>query len=232
VRNHKLRPLANAGGEIIYAGGLTGNTTGTSHTYTFGTMTGGTKSSPEAGDCVVICLSQNTPVGGAPWFTAVSSGWTKIGEQVQSDSNTTLMACYIKIMGGTPDTDFQFTTSASTNVRIAIQVFEGVDQTTPQDATATSAKQANTGVCDPAAITTVTNGAFVVVAAAAGMTNGVSMTAPSGYTGLSTSAAQINQAAMAHKEVATAGSENPGTFGGEANTQNSACSYTLALRPA
>jgi hypothetical protein len=163
-----------------------------------------------------------------------SAGWTQIYEGFDTAGSGALkLGVYYKIMGATPDssvvvdgTDSQFNAMA-----VVAMAFRGVNQSVPQDATFThfEAFDANP---DPAAVTTVTNGAGVVVCVGGSAIDN-SVTAPTGYgnqVDLASSDTLKATAAMAWKEVASAGAENPGTW-----TNWSSMVYqvvTVALRPA
>jgi hypothetical protein len=163
-----------------------------------------------------------------------SAGWTQIYEGFDTvGSGVFKLGVYYKIMGASPDssvvvdgTGIQFTAMS-----VVAMAFRGINQSVPQDAVFTHFEDLNVDP-DPAAITTVTDGAAVIVCAGGDRIDN-SITAPSGYgnqVDIATSDTFKALAAMAWKEVASAGVENPGTW-----TNWSLMTYqvvTVALRPA
>jgi hypothetical protein len=74
-------------------------------------------------------------------------------------------------MGATPDTSITLTggtLSADDAGAVVVQVWRGVDPTTPFDVTQTTATGTNSVLCDPPAITPVTPGAVIVSGGAGG----------------------------------------------------------------
>ena len=132
----------------------------------------------------------------------------------------------LKVEGATSETLMGF-----------VLLYRGVDQTTPQDQTPTSVIDAtNSDTHDPAAITTQTDGA-VVISIAVATQNSIGeggSTPPSGYVLRGEDARTTGfqeWIGAADKTVATAGSENPGTWSGLSSTADSG-SITTAIRPA
>lgn len=166
----------------------------------------------------------------------VTSGYTELADLFANDNRDINFAVYRKVMGGTPDTTVEFDTPTATgNIAAAgaVVVLRGVDTTTPEDATTTTATGIDGSQVDPPSITTATNGAWVI--AAAGWTNLAVPTAPSGYSNLiedSGDDAQDANIMMATKEIATAGAENPGVFGNTVGAGTDAwCAVTIAVKP-
>jgi hypothetical protein len=160
-----------------------------------------------------------------------SSGYTQLAQIDQSTvcRNTV----FRKVMGATPDTAFVGVGSANAAdaVIVHVRAYRGVDTSTPEDATSTTVG-ANSTNPDPASITTVTNGARVVVFAVSNVLDAAT-TIPSGYG----NAGADNQADTrpmtiggADIDKATAGAEDPPSWTNW-NTANWAC-ITVALRPA
>lgn len=175
-------------------------------------------------------------------MSLVSTGYTNRADLYSNDNNDVNMGVWTKFMGAIPDTNVVVTGSGSgTNFSAAqVQIWRGVDTTTPMDATPTTATGTNTDVPDPPSITTVTANAQVI--ALGGTTVGTTaptITAPSGYTNLTSQTADVSGSGfwtgvmMASKTVASPGAENPGTFGGMSGLTTEAwAAVTLALRPA
>lgn len=145
---------------------------------------------------------------------------------VGSDAN---LGVFRKIMGGTPDTTAQVEGrgDSATSVAAVLQVWSGADQTTPEDATATSTQNV-----DGPSIDTVTAGAVVISAVAVNNVD-ATVTAPSGYTDLVDRGQADDEnitVAMASILKASAGTENPGAWG--IDTGGGVVTVTLAIRPA
>lgn len=141
-------------------------------------------------------------------------------------------AVYWKFMGASPDATAALNTGTNSRGHGAIAfVLRGVDTSTPIDATTTTASATSTNP-DPASITTVTNGAWVL-ACAASLVADTSVTAPSGYsnqTDIDSNALTADVTiGVASKEITTAGAENPASW----TTWSSAAwkTATVALRP-
>lgn len=117
-----------------------------------------------------------------------------------------------------------------------IIVLRGIDISTPIDVTYVQGthytEQQNDPTPTPSAITTVTDGAWVIITSGvttSALTTGV---APSGYT-LRIDEKQIANLHLATKEVANAGAETPaawGHTGGSAGAESA--TFTIAIRPA
>jgi hypothetical protein len=177
--------------------------------------------SMQPGDIVVVISGEDA---GAP---ATATGYTSLAS-ISSTGDVNVMG---KVMPDPVDTSVTGLTAASDCGHLAV-VFRGVDQTTPIDATTTTATN-SAGDPDPAAITTVTNGAMVVALAFLDDDLISTPTPPSGYTladfhtfGVSGSGGSVM---VVYKEVATAGFENPGTI--VTNGDDWWWAATGALRP-
>ncbi len=143
-----------------------------------------------------------------------------------------------KIMGPVPDTVLECSANTRGGISVCIvQVYRGVNITTPLDVTSTSITSTSEAPPNPPTITPVTDGAWVVAAGASGQRNGDTIvTAPAGYANHT----QVSQedttdaiiAAMADKPWA-GGSENPAAWTDWAtDTGMESVAVTLALRPA
>ena len=116
--------------------------------------------------------------------------------------------------------------------------FRGVDTTTPMDVTYVQgdhySKHDNAASVTNDPITTVTDGAWVLLYIWIGQGNVTDFTAPSGYTIAVKNAGQTSSnVALAYKEVATAGTETPGPWTATGiSTTEEVVTVTLAIRPA
>jgi hypothetical protein len=201
-------------------------TTSTSGSLSLTSLTGGLASAPAEDDIVIVVLS-----GNATSDVDISvSGYTEIADLYANASIIdTQLGVYYKIMGGSPDTSV--TIPSLTGLRCVVQVWRGIDTTTPQDTTRTTATKTNSSVPDPPSITTISNDALVVIASGAGAPG--PYTEPSGYSNVSKVGGSSSNALVASKIKATPGSENPGVWSGADDESFLSCaSVTMAFRPA
>lgn len=221
---------------ITYVGGQVGGRAGSTSTsaVTFA-LTGGSNSTPQAGDLVIIGCTVAS-AGRTP--ACAISGYT---EQTQINANgttydTSLNMSY-KFMGGTPDTTFTLpsTGNVADAQRYTVQVWRGVDATTPLDVAAVSASGTATGRPNPGSITPTTSGAKVGIIGAGAAATGASYTAPANYTtGFLTGTTSDTNDAMIGSGYRswTSGAEDPAQYtGGTINAADSWAAFTYALRP-
>lgn len=141
-----------------------------------------------------------------------TSGYSEIAS-VTSGSFT--VKVFRKVQGASPDATAVGQGDGDTNhgMEIVGFVMRGADTTTPEDATPTTSSGSSTDPDGPA-ITTVTDGAWVISFAASEV-HDLAVTAPTGYSNsVNGSASDTNSAsaAGATKTIATAGAENPGAW--------------------
>lgn len=147
------------------------------------------------------------------------------------------LAVYRKVVSGTADTTITFEAGANIAdaAAAAVMVLRGVDTTTPEDATPTTASALGAAP-NPPSITTVTNDAVVLAIGASSTIDAGVPTAPTNYGNLIEDQGDDTHDAnimMALRTIAVAGAENPGVFGnvtGDANDCWGAAS--VAVRPA
>lgn len=163
-----------------------------------------------------------------------SGTYTELADVFGSDSNSINAAVYRKVQGATPDSTVtvrENTSSITGWMSVVALVLRGVDTTTPEDATTTTASGGNTGRADPPSITTVTANAWVLAFGASSQQLADPTTAPTGYG---------NVVGIGHpgiivstKEIATAGAENPGIYTDFTTSGlQSWAAATVAVRPA
>lgn len=231
---------------ISYVGGVQGGRAGATTTTTQsinGTLTGGTDSSPSPGDLVVAFVA----VGGDT-VAALSQGVTGNTYGVfpsltfQSQLGTTYDSFHsvsYAIMGSTVDTTLTIRSSQSARnaQRWVIHVFRGVDATTPLDVTSTYATGTATGRPNPAAITPVTAGAWIMAFYASAAATGAAYTAPTDFAtdwlgGTQADTADC-MAGAGYYTGWTSGSYDPAaiTAGGTTNAADAWTATTIALRP-
>lgn len=205
-------------------------------------LTGGSGSTAQTGDIVVLVISDHYPADGTAGISVNTSGYTAIdgGGIWSNDSRDTNARLFYKVMGATPDTTVSVhdgNSGGDVSGVCVVHVWSGVDTTTPMDVTTTKTSGGNTGTPNPPSITPVTAGAIVLAVGSGSSTSAQTPTAPTGYSNLkSASQVQSSQAstsAIASKAWSGSGAEDPGTFGSmSTSTSDSWVAYTVALRPA
>lgn len=227
---------AAANPNITYVGGQVGGRAGSTSTsnVTFA-LTGGSNSTPQAGDLVIIgcavASQARTPACAISGYTAQT--------QINANGTTydTSLNMSYKFMGGTPDTTFTLpsTGNIADAQRYTVQVWRGVDAATPLDVAVVAASGTATGRPNPGAITPVTAGAMIGIIGAGAAATGASYTAPANYTTgfLTGTTADTNDAMIgAGRRSWTSGAEDPANYtGGTTNAVDSWAAFTYALRP-
>lgn len=160
---------------------------------------------------LIISVQDSTP----PTTSATAPGWTeRVGHDGSSSFRPSVTKLYRKATGGESGS-ITVTLPTSSRCMIAMRIWRGVDPASPYDFVSGSMSTGDgTGNNpDPGAVTTATNGARVVVDLACNRPGGsFTATAPAGYTRQHMTSGADRQLVMAHKEVTTAGSENPGAW--------------------
>ena len=84
-----------------------------------------------------------------------SAGWTEAHDLYANSTSDANLAVYYKKMGSSPDTSFQLSIPAMSghSYAVAVQVFRGVDTTSPLDVASTTATGTTTVLVDPPAAT-------------------------------------------------------------------------------
>lgn len=163
------------------------------------------------------------------------SGWTKETDVVELGGTDRAAALYADIAAGTESGSLNFSVTDTDNTFYGgFQMrFDGVDTTTPMDATpVTAVSYGDSGIPDPPAITTVTNDAWVVTCVGSTDAEITAWGAPTNYTLIASDPAAF-EIACAYREITTAGAEDPGTWNNTASgTVADQIYITFALRPA
>ena len=139
-------------------------------------LTGGSGAAALEGDIVIAivgdCSSTNVNTGVA------TAGYTELCNLYVSDSFDSNLIVEWKIMGATPDTTVLTDVGGTTDFAstCVVHVWRNVDQTTPIDATTTTATGGNTGDVNPPSITPVTTNAVVIACGTSGNSGGASIT--------------------------------------------------------
>lgn len=161
---------------IEYVGGATASTSGGSNsaTVTFSNLTGGIGGGVLTGDLVVALLA----AAGSSNLTMsmTTTGYTNLYDLYANSTYDANLGLFYKVMGSTPDTSAQTgnVTTGGDGIVLGIQVWRGVNTSTPIGATA-SATAASSTSANPPAITTTAKGSKVIAFgnAASGTTNQV-----------------------------------------------------------
>jgi hypothetical protein len=229
--------LGAAVSPIAFVGSFSPTGPGSSASWTIsyaGNLTGGLSTSPQGGDLVVVIVGASNSA--ARTFTAVTSGYTKVAELYANNTGSTadaIFAVFIKIMGSTPDTNFEVSFSANIFPEAIVYCLRNVDGTTPQDATATTATTVTNGtVPNPAAITPVTLGAAVVACAVASGTGTVTALTSSDLSNFATGGSGFARLGIGVIYDWSSGAVDPAAFGGGGANIRATAAVTLALRPA
>lgn len=171
-------------------------------------------------------------------LSMVTTGYTQLADLFADDTHDANLGVYQKIQGATPDTTAVFTGFGdASEVHLGcVRVYSGVDTTTPIDATTTTTAGSGGPLVNPPSITTVTNNAVVVAMGGAGAGSDATLTAPTGYTDelsfADNDGSLFVRLISAEKLVATAGAEDPGSFGDSGGAQAAMAAATVAVRPA
>jgi hypothetical protein len=188
--------------------------------------------SPAEGDIVIVAIACDdslvTEGGGV-----TTSDYTTIAKTASAAPGDHIAW---KIMGATPDTVVAVQRSNTQKQAGVIQIWRGVDQVTPIDATPVTASN-TTGMPDAGSFSTVTAGALRIIIGILDDDDAASgSSAPTGYTnfvagdtGQASSVAGAT-ALIASKEEASPGAGDPAAFGGTGSDAWRA--YHFALRPA
>lgn len=224
--------ISYVGGQVSARAGAT-----TANVVTF-SLSGGSDTVPRANDLVIVTLVVGSQ-GRDPTMTITTpSGYTNLTRILGADTYDASVAVAYKRMGATPDSNVTLPSTGNIDdaQACAIQVFRGVDASTPLDTANTNATGANTSRPNPAAITPVTPGAWVVICGGGAAATGSNYTAPTNFTTnfLTTFAADTNDAlvGMGYWNGWTSGAVDPAQYGGGSNTTADSWGvFTLALRP-
>ena len=168
---------------ITYVGGTSGSGTGATYDVSLsGTLTGGSDSSPIEGDLIVVwtAFSQNT-TSQAPTCSGDTFGaYNTAGAAIHANDTFDIEArMFYAVAGSTPDTTLTIgrRSNAAYGGAAVVQVWRGVDSTTPLDATGTPASGTNSSRANPPSVTPSTSGAIVVYGGAGSQgTSGVTPT--------------------------------------------------------
>lgn len=141
--------------------------------------------------------------------TESSGTYTELADLYSDDGGDCNFGLYRKVQGATPDSSVTIDFVSGNGSGVA-KTLSGVDNTTPEDATTTTATGINGGTPDPPSITTANADAWVI--AWGGSTELDAVTnPPTNYTGLIDIQSGRNSMA-AHRLIVSPGAEDPATF--------------------
>lgn len=159
---------------LVFVGSYERPGLGTTSTITIpitSRLTGGTDSSAQEGDLVIVAIE----LCGITDKSYRIEGYTEIADLYISDTEDSNLQVGYKFMGATPDTEVNITggTGSTADASAAvIYVWRGVDPANPVDVTPVTNSQNNTGIPNPPAITPITSGAEIIVVAGTAHTGG------------------------------------------------------------
>jgi len=226
-----------------YVGGTTGGGTGASYNVSLnGTLTGGSGSSPQQGDLILVCAGHGGTASSAPTCSGNTSGaYQPVHAALYSnDTWDTNMRTFYQFAGATPDTTLTIgrTNNTTYGGATAVHVWRGVDTTTPLDVTPSTNSANNQSASRPNPPShTPTTADAIVIACGTGMqtTAGSAFTIPSGmangqsaFFDGSTSDCGTFMSSLDW----TSGAYDPAAVtGGTTSTNGSHASATFSLRP-
>lgn len=244
MRSHFLRAISKSAG-IQYVGGVTGGTPGADSstnnrvTLSLTSLTGGIASSVAANDLIVvvngIASTENLNCG------VVDGGtYTEIADLYSDDTRDANMAFSYRVADGT-ETSVTVAGGGSFSSDPAIgivQVWRGVNATTPLDVTSVTATGANTGRPDVPSITPTTSGCVILGMGVGTLNNSTTNLTASGLDDVLAKNQYIQFSRCVSGIIAaykgwTSGAYDMAQFaGGSNNTADSWCSVAAVLRPA
>lgn len=185
------------------------------------------------GDMMVAVFGNGDAGGTEP----TCSGWTRIGYVEDTAGSDGMISMFYRVASGEPtDYTFSYPSSSSNQTSGIIGTYRGVDGALDVSYVEGSHYIKNldtSGVSTPRAITTSTDGAFVIIGSWWQQTSTTSVTPSSGYTEAAELIENNRFAHLQHKLVSPAGTETPGSI-----TANGGLStldmhhITIAIRPA
>jgi hypothetical protein len=216
----------------VLVGSQTYSRAGSTLTVTINfSLTGGTNTTPQAGDIVVLCYSVGSTVAATPQAPA---GYTTIAAITRNDTYDVALYVGYKVMGATPDTTFQIPTSSSADNAQAAAVFvwRGVEGL---DVTSVTAVGIDGRAANPPAITPVTENSVIMAIGASGHVGGSTpVYTSSDLTGFRTIGANdtYDTTIGAGYFNWVSGTFDPAAFAiGGSTTSDAWAAVTLALRP-
>jgi hypothetical protein len=200
-------------------------------------LTGGIGSAPIEGDMVIVTYGIGANVTNVD-VAVTTSGYFEVADLQYNNGggDSANLGVFYKFMTASPDTSVTVTTTtnASWAGSISIQVWRGVNSTSPMDVPATTATGTATGRPTPPPITPSTAGAKVVCCGAGACTTGADFTT-SDLSNFITEYSLDTYAVTSGMGSFnwTSGTFTPAQWGGNSNVgTDSWCAVTMALQPA
>jgi len=236
LRRAKGKGIAYVGGYKTSRGGSTGG-----YTQTFIPLLGGIDTGPRAGDLVIVTVVVGSQGRNPTLHITAPTTYSRLTQlNASTDLYDTSLQVSYKFMS-TTDFHTYFTLPSTGNVDdsecCTVQVFRGVDQSSPFDVTSVSATGINTGRPNPGPITPITPGAWVVICGGGSAATGAIYTAPTNFTDgfLTRTQVDVNDSMVGSGYWSgwASGAVDPAAYtGGSTSTDGSWAAYTIALRPA
>lgn len=236
--------LGQAAGEsratLQYVGGTTANGLGTTANIVVSltSLTGGTDSSPQTDDLVIVSAELGNYLGSYNHAYKIVGYEQIVNITAKDTSGSTLQVGY-RFMDATPNTTFTIRNGTTTYdaYSIAVHVWRNVDKTTPIDVAANTITKINTVIPDPPAITPITPGAQIIVTCGGGHVRGAGIlySAPylSNFTRIGSPVDSSSTTIGIGNVSWTSGTYDPAawTFGGGDSVTFSCSAATFAIRP-
>lgn len=234
--------IGSAPEAIQYVGGTTASFVGstTNDTVSLTSLTGGIASEPQYGDLIIVAVE----LCGTTNKAYRIANFTQIADLYQNDTEDSNFQVGYKLTSIVPETSVVITGgsgSTADGIAVAVHVYRNIDQVTPFDVTRTTAGALNGAIPNPPAITPVTSGALIVVAAGAAHDATAAGLFTASYlsnfiTDTTVALAETNDATVGMGNVEwSSGAYDPAawTFTGTGGTTGnwSYNSVTMALRP-
>lgn len=224
---------------LQYVGGNTGTKAGATSgnsTVSLTALTGGLASSASAGDIVIAVFATGSIADRTLSITDGTNAYTLINTELYANStnDTNLRVAYKVLTGADASVTFGPTGNAADAASMAVHVWRGVDTATPLDVASISATGTGTGRPNPAAITPLTPGAIVIVAAGSAAAAGaIFISTDLSNFRTATSIGTYDAMVGIGSKSWTSGAFDPAQFGGgTTGTGDSWAAITLVLRPA
>ncbi len=228
---------------LTYVGGTSGAGTGATYNVSLsGTLTGGSDSSPSAGDIVVVFSGFGNTASSAPTCSGNTSGAYQNATAAQHINDTwdTEFRSFWQKMGSTPDTTLTIgrVNNAAYGGATVVQVWRGANQTTPLVGAATPASAGNAGIVNPPAYNPAVTDSIIIAGGGgtlsttgtaygtlSGMSNTIALKSDGTTSDFYTVMASYAYAGVSYDPAAATGGSGSGT-------SSSWAGVTLALRPA
>lgn len=220
--------LSFVGGYSDFSNSTSGNT----KTFSLTSLSGGLASAPSTGDIVIACVSFND----ATDRNITCTGYTEVADLYSNGTYDSQLGVFYKVLSSA-DTSVAFDLGTNVAASFCVHVWRYINSS-PLDATSTTATFGGSTSANPPSITTTTNNAIVLAigSAAAVVGDYGSPTAPSGMINFfqaKTTATNSASIGIASVLQSTVGSYNPAVFSTSPSSSTGTwCAVTMALRPA